>query len=151
MKFNTVQNSNEYRNLAKSQGVATVQPTSVLTKASVWYEIRVVWAKIWYFLQPYDLQECTVPHLKDLIHICLEIESQGHGIIFNMIYVCSKYPYFISYPLLKQKLAALYLIINQPSPNAVSKGRKTNHMEIQIKTLWLRNFHHQTRLVWEHE
>ena len=25
---------------------ATVQPTSVLTKASVWYEIRVLWAKI---------------------------------------------------------------------------------------------------------
>ena len=26
-------------------------------------------------LQPLDLQECTVPHLKDLIHICLEPEA----------------------------------------------------------------------------
>ena len=27
-------------------GLVTVQPTSVLTKASVWYEIRVLWANI---------------------------------------------------------------------------------------------------------
>ena len=49
------------------------------------------------FLQPLDLQECTVPHLKDLIHICLENESQCHGMTFNMIYDCSKYPHFISH------------------------------------------------------
>ena len=28
-------------------------------------------------LKPLDLQEHTVPHLKDLIHICLEPEVQG--------------------------------------------------------------------------
>ena len=49
------------------------------------------------FSQPLDLQGCTVPHLKDLIHICLETESQVHGMIFNVIYVRSNYPYFISY------------------------------------------------------
>ena len=38
-----------------------------------------------------------VPYLKDLIHICLENESQGHSMTFNMGYLCSKYPYFISY------------------------------------------------------
>ena len=39
------------------------------------------------FLQPFNLQGRTVPHLKDLIHICLETERQGHGITFNMIYL----------------------------------------------------------------
>ena len=74
-------------------------------------QIRVRWARgpadladffdlqLWplIFLQPLNLQGCTVPHLKDLIHICLKTESQGHGMTFNMIYLCSKYPYFISY------------------------------------------------------
>ena len=49
------------------------------------------------FLQPLDLQECTVPHFKDLIYIWLEPEAQGCGMTFNMFYVGSKYPYFISY------------------------------------------------------
>ena len=49
------------------------------------------------FLQPLNLQGCTVPHLKDLIPICLENESQGHSMTLNMGYLCSKYPYFISY------------------------------------------------------
>ena len=89
--------------------------------ASVWYEIGVLWPNIkpvgcmgfelgWVgkflcdlqispqiFLQPLDLKECTVPHLKDLIHICLEPEAQGCGITFNRFYVGSKYPYFIPY------------------------------------------------------
>jgi len=49
------------------------------------------------FLQPLDLQERTVPHLKVLTNICLENECQVHGSTLNVIYVCSKYPYFISY------------------------------------------------------
>ena len=49
------------------------------------------------FLQPLDLKEDTVPHLKELIHVCSETESQGHGITFKMIYLHSRYPYFISY------------------------------------------------------
>ena len=49
------------------------------------------------FLQPLDLQECTVPHLKDMIHISLEPETQGCGVTFNMGYVGSNYAYFISY------------------------------------------------------
>ena len=43
--------SNAFKNLSTAvahclQTVTTVQATSVLTKASVWYEIRVLWAKI---------------------------------------------------------------------------------------------------------
>ena len=39
------------------------------------------------FLQSLDLQECTVPHLKDLIHICLKLEAQGCDMTFNKFYV----------------------------------------------------------------
>ena len=49
------------------------------------------------FLQSLDLQECTAPHFKNLIHICLEPEAQGCGMTFNRFYVESKYPYFIPY------------------------------------------------------
>ena len=49
------------------------------------------------FFQPLDQQERTVPHLKDLINIRWEKESQGHGMTFNLIYDRSKYPHFISY------------------------------------------------------
>ena len=49
------------------------------------------------FLQPLHLQEQTVPHLKNLINICFEIECQGHEMTFNLIYVRSNYPHFISY------------------------------------------------------
>ena len=48
-------------------------------------------------MQPLDLQVFTIPHLKDLIHICLESEDQRCGMTFNKFYVGSKYPYFISY------------------------------------------------------
>ena len=88
----------------------TVQATSVLTKASVWYEIRVLWASKLHvrshsmaltftliFLQPLDLQERTVPHLKDLIHTCLEIKAQGLCMTLNVNHVGLNYPYFISY------------------------------------------------------
>ena len=44
-------------------------------------------------MQPLDPQGRTVLHLKDLIHISSETESQGHGMTFNMIYLRSKYPY----------------------------------------------------------
>ena len=44
------------------------------------------------FLQPLDLQGCTVPRLKDLINICLENESQGLAMTFRMIYPCPKSP-----------------------------------------------------------
>ena len=51
------------------------------------------------FLQPLGLQEHALSHLKDVVHICLETESQDHGMTFNVIYVCSNYTYFISYRL----------------------------------------------------
>ena len=53
-----------------------------------------LWPQI--FLQPLDLQECTVNHCKDLIHISLEPEAQGCSMTFNRFYIGSKYPYFIS-------------------------------------------------------
>ena len=34
--------------------------------------------------------------MKHLIHICLETEAHGSGMTFNICYVGSKYPYFIS-------------------------------------------------------
>ena len=49
------------------------------------------------FLKPLDLQECKVPHLKDLIHISSEPEAQGCGMTFNRFYIGLKYPYFIPY------------------------------------------------------
>ena len=33
------------------------------------------------------MYNCTVPHLKDLIHICLEPEAQDCGMTFNMCFV----------------------------------------------------------------
>ena len=35
------------------------------------------------FLQPLNLQECTVPHLKFLIPISMESEAQGCGMILT--------------------------------------------------------------------
>ena len=66
-----------------------------------------VWTLI--FLQPFALQECIVPHSKDLIHIYFEQEAQGCGMTFNVCYIGSKYPNFISYwgVLSKQKWWAL--------------------------------------------
>ena len=37
------------------------------------------------FLQPLNLQECTVPHLKDLLHTCLEPDTQGTIITFRVL------------------------------------------------------------------
>ena len=48
-------------------------------------------------LHSFRLQGSIVPYLKDVIHICLETESQGHDMTFNMIYLHSKCPYFIPY------------------------------------------------------
>ena len=48
-------------------------------------------------LQLLDLQEFKVTHLKDLIHISLELEAQGFCMTFIMCYDGSKYPYFILY------------------------------------------------------
>ena len=57
----------------------------------------IFWFQMISSLQPLELKDCTVPHLKDLHYICLENESLDHGMNFNMIYDRSKYPHFISY------------------------------------------------------
>ena len=38
-------------------------------------------------LHSFSLHDSMVPHLKDLIHICLELEAQGYGMMFNRFYV----------------------------------------------------------------
>ena len=38
--------------------------------------------------------QCLVPHLKDLLCICLEIKAQGFWMSFKVCNLGSKYPYF---------------------------------------------------------
>ena len=45
-------------------------------------------------LQPLDQNQCLVPHLKDLFHICLGDKAQGFWMTFNICNLGSKYPYF---------------------------------------------------------
>ena len=47
-------------------------------------------------LRPFDKNGCIVPHLKDLFHICLEPENQGHGMIFMVWNFGSKQPHLYS-------------------------------------------------------
>ena len=44
-----------------------------------------------------DIFVASHPHLKGLIHICLQTKGQGHGMAFSMCHIGSKYPYFIPY------------------------------------------------------
>ena len=48
-------------------------------------------------LQPLDLQEQTVPHLKDLIHISLDTDAQVRSQNSRIVQANSKYPHFTSY------------------------------------------------------
>ena len=57
-------------------------------------KIDEVWVPT--ILLPLDQNECLVPHLKDLIHICLEPEAQRRGMTFKAIFLGSKYPGIIS-------------------------------------------------------
>ena len=41
-------------------------------------------------LMPMDQNEHLVPHLKDLFHICLELENQGHRMNFRVCNLGSK-------------------------------------------------------------
>ena len=52
--------------------------------------------QLWFLisLQPLDKNQCLVPHLKDLFHICLGDKAQGFWKTFNMFNLGSKYPYF---------------------------------------------------------
>ena len=46
-------------------------------------------------LQPLDQNQCLVPHLKDLFHICLETKAQGFWMTFKVCNHGSKYPYLL--------------------------------------------------------
>ena len=46
-------------------------------------------------LQPLDQNQCLVPHLKDLLRICLENKAQGFWTSFKVCNLGSKYPCFI--------------------------------------------------------
>ena len=61
-------------------------PGSILGLGELWRLVT---------LQSFNLQGSIVPHLKDLIHICLEPEAHDCGMTFYMCYVGSKYPYLI--------------------------------------------------------
>ena len=69
-----------------------------IIKGQSWRSIKNLPVQGWpqIFLQPLDLQECTVPHLKDLIHICLELEAQGHGVTFKVYNLGSQQPHLHS-------------------------------------------------------
>ena len=45
--------------------------------------------------QPLHQNECLVPHLKDLFHICLEPEVQGHGTTFTNVIMAQSDPFSI--------------------------------------------------------
>ena len=47
-------------------------------------------------LQPLDKNRCIVPYLKDLFHICLDLEAQDHGITFKVCNLGSKLPHLHS-------------------------------------------------------
>ena len=47
-------------------------------------------------LQSFNLQGFIVPHLKDLIHICLESEDQDPGRTVKITYALLNNPYFTS-------------------------------------------------------
>ena len=46
-------------------------------------------------LQPLDQNQCLVPHLKDLFHICLETKVQGFWMTFKVCNHGSKYLYLL--------------------------------------------------------
>ena len=48
------------------------------------------------FLQSCDRNQCLVPHLKSLFHICLEPEAHGNGMTFRVCNVVSKQPHLYS-------------------------------------------------------
>ena len=46
-------------------------------------------------LQSPDQNQCLVPHLKDLFHICLETKVQGFWMTFKVCNLDSSYPYLL--------------------------------------------------------
>ena len=56
--------------------------------ADIFYELQL-WPLV--SLQPLDQNQCLVPHLKDLFHICLETKIQGFWMTFNLCNLGSKY------------------------------------------------------------
>ena len=46
---------------------------------------------LWFFLQPLDQIEYFVPPLKDLIHACLQPETEGESMTFKVSNIGSKY------------------------------------------------------------
>ena len=59
--------------------------------ADIFFDLQL-WPLI--SLQPLDQNQCLVPHLKDLLCICWEIEAQGFWMSFKVCNHGSKYPYF---------------------------------------------------------
>ena len=101
---------NEVLNIDFSQGAAKISEVKVggqknICRAAGFEPMRsrsAALADIFFFLQlwplvslqPLDQNQCLVPHLKDLLCICLEIEAQGFWMSFKVCNLGSKYPYF---------------------------------------------------------
>ena len=62
------------------------------------YQKILFYLRLWplIFLQPSDQNQCLVPHLKDLIEICLEPKAQGHGMNFKVCNLKSRQPHLCS-------------------------------------------------------
>ena len=67
------------------------------------------------FFQPLDLQESTVPHLKDLIHICLESDVLTLIELYRWIVSCMYSPTSLTKPRIKWP-CILHKSLNRPCP-----------------------------------
>ena len=79
-------------------------------------------------MQSLDLKEGTVPHLKDLIHVYLELEAQCCGMTFNVL-CWLKVPliHIIQMVLSKQHCSSLMMI------SRLSSGRvRSTHCQILV-------------------
>ena len=61
--------------------------------ADIFFDLQL-WPLI--SLQPLDQNQCLVPHLKDLLRICLEVKAQSFWKTFKVLNLASKQPYFNS-------------------------------------------------------
>ena len=117
--------SNEFLNIHFGQGFVKIQTSKldvqkistrsagprarrIQIQLSWWF---FFWLQLWplIFLKSLDLQECTVFHLKYLLHICLEPDTKGPGMTFRVLWVVSKTFYLIGEHLFRYECPSLYL------------------------------------------
>ena len=77
-------------------------------------------------LQPLDQNQCLVPHLKDLFHICLETKVQGFWMTFNICNLSSKYPYFNRAYVVSSGFGCTHLYVIDSSIQSLAKKTMKN-------------------------